>query len=466
MPQRNTTMKGRRESGGGEGGEGKRGRGHVPNSAKRIVVDNSLDDNEEKEDVAVTGVQGQQVGGRLGFGRDGVPMEQIAAFKQAGGSGATFAQVRTPKAGGLVINEGRSLRPVPPAGDAAASAARGAIIPVAGVGWVDKQTGKAKSPAKGGEGGVKGISPPNEREARATGSGGGGEERRALDIRRDDKSEGGRRESDNDDDNRPSKRLKKHGLEDDLEERSKMWVDSDAFWGQGPEKPLREAVTDCADYFITIANGDSGAEPPPMLIMPPADIQHTKIDDPTQHDPTLQRARAIERIVMGAIHGWIFKSSSRSNGFACAESYITVDYATDIAHAVWQGLEWSRVVSPMLVYYTFQMKMDMPLWFAGLKIVDRPEDDDMAAQQEATIIRVADSVCWTDALHYGHWTDDDRLKQDRLSRLADCLRYLVSACMWIMRMGGDDYRSHYDAGYFAALTVKPTLIVVGCYAFN
>ncbi|GBG78756.1 hypothetical protein CBR_g27980 [Chara braunii] len=221
---------------------------------------------------------------------------------------------------------------------------------------------------------------------------------------------------------------------------------------------------DCVEYFVAIANWESGAKPPAMLIMPPANIHLTKIDDPTQRNPALQRARAVEKIVMRAIHGWIFKSSSRSNGFARAESYITLDYATGVARTVWQGLEWSRVVSPTLVYYTLPMKMDVPLWFTGLKIVNRPEDDDMAAQQEATIICVAD--CWTDALQCEQWADSGRLKHDRLSRLVDCLRYLVSACMWIMRMGGDDYRWHYDAGYFAALTAKPTLVAEGSYAFN
>ncbi|GBG84052.1 hypothetical protein CBR_g37928 [Chara braunii] len=128
------------------------------------------------------------------------------------------------------------------------------------------------------------------------------------------------------------------------------------------------------------------------------------------------------------------------------------------------GLEWSRVVSPTLIYYTLQMKMDMPLWFAGVKIVDKPEDDDMTAQQEATILRMVE--CWTDALWCGQWADGGKLKQERLTRLADCLRVLLSACMWIMRMGGDDDRSHYEAGLYASLTAKPTLIAAGSYIFN
>ncbi|GBG83478.1 hypothetical protein CBR_g37190 [Chara braunii] len=133
------------------------------------------------------------------------------------------------------------------------------------------------------------------------------------------------------------------------------------------------------------------AEPPSMFIMPTNDVPLFKIDDPAQREPTLRRACIVEKLVMRTIHRRIFKSSSRSNGFTRAESYITVNYATDVARAVWQGLEWSRVVSPSLIYYTLHLKMDMPMWFVGVKIVDRPEDDDLAAQQEATVLHVVET---------------------------------------------------------------------------
>ncbi|GBG82405.1 hypothetical protein CBR_g34781 [Chara braunii] len=148
----------------------------------------------------------------------------------------------------------------------------------------------------------------------------------------------------------------------------------------GPGKPLREAAGDCADYFVAIANGDVGAEPPAMLVMPSNDVPLFKIEDPAHREPALRRARNVEKLVLRTFHGWIFKSSSRSTGFARAESYINVDSATDVARAVWQGYEWSKVVSLALVYHTLAMKMDVPLWFAGVKIVDQPEDDDMAAR--------------------------------------------------------------------------------------
>ncbi|GBG63326.1 hypothetical protein CBR_g37683 [Chara braunii] len=269
----------------------------------------------------------------------------------------------------------------------------------------------------------------------------------------------------NDDDDRPVSAMVKKGVkEDDLEERSKLWIDCDAFWGQGPGKPLMEAVGDCTDYFVAIANGDAGAEPPSMLVMLPNDVPRFKIDDHAQREPALRRARNVEKVVLRAIHSWIFKSSSRSTCFARAESYVIVDFATDVARAVWHALEWPKFVSPALVYHTLAMKMDVPLWFAGVKIVDRPEDDDMAARQEATVLRLAE--CWTNAVWCGQWADGGRVKQDRLTRLADCLRVLLSACMWIMRMGGDDDRSHYEASFYASMVAKPTLIAVGSYIFN
>ncbi|GBG70870.1 hypothetical protein CBR_g8170 [Chara braunii] len=207
-----------------------------------------------------------------------------------------------------------------------------------------------------------------------------------------------------------------------------------------------------------------GAEPPSMLVMPPNDVPRFKIDDPAQREPALRRARNVEKVVLRAIHGWIFKSSSRSTSFARAESYVTLDFATDVARKVWQALEWSRVISPALVYHTLTMKMDVPLWFTGVKIVDRPEDDDMTARQEATVLRLAD--CWTDVVWCGQWADGGRMKQDRLTRLADCLRVLLIACMWIMRMGGDDDRSHYEASFYASMVAKPRLIAAGSYIFN
>ncbi|GBG77368.1 hypothetical protein CBR_g23699 [Chara braunii] len=158
------------------------------------------------------------------------------------------------------------------------------------------------------------------------------------------------------------------------------------------------------------------------------------------------------------------RSFSRSDGFARAESYVAVDYPTDLARAVWQSLEWSRIVPPSVVYHTVALKMDIPLWFAGAYIEDRPEDDDMAAHQEATVMHLAS--CLHNAICAGQWWDDGRLSHHRLSRIGDAFRLLLAACMWIMRMGGNDARSYEEASYYSQLVAKPTLVATCSLSFN
>ncbi|GBG70805.1 hypothetical protein CBR_g8105 [Chara braunii] len=60
------------------------------------------------------------------------------------------------------------------------------------------------------------------------------------------------------------------------------------------------------------------------------------------------------------------------------------------------------------------------------------------------------------------------MSQSRLNRIRDAFRLLLAAIMWIMRMGGDDARSHlvYKALYYSQLVVKPTLLAAGLQAFN
>ncbi|GBG82602.1 hypothetical protein CBR_g34971 [Chara braunii] len=385
MAPRGASGKDKRDNVVGEGGGNQKG-GHVPKS-KRQRVDEVISENTDgfqAEEVAMVDPQGTAGAKRLGFGRDGVSREQLAALKQSVVGGAAGALPRTPKAAGIVITGARVLRQL--------SAVVGQGQPCQGLPPQQAgASGAGKTPstqkAEATEGGSRMVVTDH-----TTGSGltEGAEKGRVDDVHRDDGRRDGRRKGD-DEDNRPLvARLKGATKEDDLEDRSKLWVDCDAFWGQGPEKPLREAVGDCADYFVAIANGDAGAETPSMLIMPPNNVLRFKIEDPAQREPALRRTRNVEKLVLHTIHGWIFKSSSRSTGFARAESYITVDFATDVARAVWQGLKWSKVVSPALIYHMLAMKMDVPLWFAGVKIVDRPKDDDIAARQEATVLRLGD----------------------------------------------------------------------------
>ncbi|GBG87369.1 hypothetical protein CBR_g45428 [Chara braunii] len=428
MAPRGASGKAKRNSGPGDSGETQKGRGHVPKSKRPRFDDDSSEHSGDLhgEEESMVDAEGADVMKRLGLGWDGVSREQLAALKQGLVGGVAVSLARTPKAAGIVMTDARVARQVPPkVGQVAPRQSIPALQ--AGTFGVGKTPSAQKVDTTAGGG--RTVAADN-----TTGSGvaEGAEEGRDDDVRHDDARKDAR--------------------------GGAMMTTT------GPGKPLREAVGDCTDYFVAIANGDAGAEPPSMLVMPPNDVPRFKIDDPVQREPALRRARNVEKVVLCAIHGWIFKSSSRSTGFARAKSYVTVDFAKDVAQAVWQTLEWSKVVSPALVYHTLAMKMDVPLWFAGVKIVDRPEDDDVAARQEVTVLRLAD--CWTDAVWCGQWADGGRVKQDRLTRLADCLRVLLSACMWIMRMGGDDDGSHYEASFYASMVTKPTLIAAGSYIFN
>ncbi|GBG85807.1 hypothetical protein CBR_g40617 [Chara braunii] len=431
MAPRSASGKGRKDSGVGKGGETQKGRGHVPKSKRQRVDEASSEhtDDFQADKVVMVDVQGTVGAMRLRFGRDGVSREQLSAIKQSVVVGAVGALPRTPKGTGVVITEACVPRQLP------AVVGQGQPrqpLPVQQAG----ASGGGKTPsAQKGEATASGSRTAAANHTTRSGLAEGAEEGRVDDFRRDDGRRDGEREGDDDDDRPLVMRLKGAAKEDDLEERSKLWVDCDAFWGQGPGKPLREAVGDCADYFVVIANGDAGAEPPLMLIMPPNDVPLFKIEDPAQPEPALRRARSMEKLVLRTIHDWIFKSSSRSTGFARAESYITVDVATDVARGVWQGFEWSKVVSPALVHHTSAMKMDVPLWFAGVKIVDRPEDDDMAARQEATVLRLAG--CWIDAVWCGQWTDGGRVKQERLLRLTRCGSTRVVPTSFTNRLGKD-----------------------------
>ncbi|GBG73559.1 hypothetical protein CBR_g16902 [Chara braunii] len=123
-------------------------------------------------------------------------------------------------------------------------------------------------------------------------------EGRVDDVHCEDGKRDGRWEGDDDDDRPLASRRRRTAQEVDLEDRLKLWVDYDVFLGQGPEKPLREAIGDYADYFVPIAKGDAGAEPPSMLIMPTNDVPRFKIDDSVQHGPALCRTRIVEKLAM------------------------------------------------------------------------------------------------------------------------------------------------------------------------
>ncbi|GBG81778.1 hypothetical protein CBR_g33956 [Chara braunii] len=204
------------------------------------------------------------------------------------------------------------------------------------------------------------------------------------------------------DDQPLSARKKRSRQEEELEAKSKLWVDGEAFWATGPRRIIADAVHSCADYFCAIVNGDAGTGAPQGLMMPPPEVP--------------------------------------------------------------RSLEWSRIVPPAVVYHTVALKMDIPVWFAGAYIENRTEDDDMAAHQEATVMHPASF--FHDTLRDRQWWDGGRLSHQRLSRIGDAFRLLLAACMWVMRMGGDDARSYEEASYYAQLVAKPTLVAACSSSFN
>ncbi|GBG84717.1 hypothetical protein CBR_g39093 [Chara braunii] len=178
--------------------------------------------------------------------------------------------------------------------------------------------------------------------------------------------------------------------------------------------------------------------------------------EPGSSRQAISRMAEVVNVALRILHGWVFKSGNRTRGYHVAFQYSLESFATDIARAMWYGEEWCDVVSPTVCVHTIDLSMDMPLWFADANIEDRPDNNDMAAHQESTVICVAHA--FRAAVQMGALIDGEFISHDRLCRVDDCFRLLLVACMWIMRMARDDPRSHYEAFYFANFVAKPTLV--------
>ncbi|GBG84954.1 hypothetical protein CBR_g39417 [Chara braunii] len=147
---------------------------------------------------------------------------------------------------------------------------------------------------------------------------------------------------------------------------------------------------------------------------------------------------------------------NRPRGYHLAFQYSLESVATNIARAMWYGEEWCNVVSAAICVHTINLNMDLPLWYAGANIEDRPKDDDMAAHQE--VHRHPHRAFIPRGGANGRSHRSDFISYERLCRVADCFSLLLAASMWIMRMVRDDPRSHYEAFYFADLVARPTLV--------
>ncbi|GBG62208.1 hypothetical protein CBR_g29406 [Chara braunii] len=253
-----------------------------------------------------------------------------------------------------------------------------------------------------------------------------------------------------------SSRPRRGVLTNDLIDRAVLWVDDKPFWTTREGRRLYNIVHQTREYFVAITNGLPPPVIPRSVVMPKSSTRIARIADPSQLQQATSRASAVENITLLVLHGWVFKSGNRPRGYNLAFQYALESVATDIARAMWYGKEWCNVVSPAVCAHTIDLSMDLPLWFAGVKVENKPDDDDVAAYQESTIICVAHA--FRAAVQMGVVIDGEFISHDRLCWVTDCFRLLLAACMWIMRMSGDDPRSHFEAFHFPTLVSKPTLV--------
>ncbi|GBG70806.1 hypothetical protein CBR_g8106 [Chara braunii] len=270
----------------------------------------------------------------LGFGRDGISREQFLALARVGTQGTThISRSGSLHSQGTFAGDSGGQRPITPAAIVVATATRadktyvqpvqprcvdpsntvagslGRVLPLANLASAVVH-GVASTGGKTREGGTREEARRKEETT----------ERTPLVV---------------DDDKEPlTKRKKRSRQEEDLDARSKLWTNGKTFSGTGPGRLIADVVHSCADYCCAIVNGDVGASALAGLIMPTNDIPCFRIKDPAQREPSLRRARKTENVAMRMIHGWIFGSPSRANGFARAESYVSVDYLMDLARAV------------------------------------------------------------------------------------------------------------------------------------
>ncbi|GBG61128.1 hypothetical protein CBR_g19205 [Chara braunii] len=261
-----------------------------------------------------------------------------------------------------------------------------------------------------------------------------------------------------------SSRVSRGVMTKDLIDRVVLWVDDKAFRTMGEGQRLYNIVHDTREYFVAIASGFPPPAVPRSVVLPKSNMLVGRIVDQSQLQQAISRAAAVENVVLRILHGWVFKSRNRPRGYHVAFQYSLESFATDIARAMWYGEEWCDVVSPAVCVHTIDLSMDLPLWFADSNIEERPDDDDMAAHQESTVICVAHA--FRAAVQMGALIDGEFISHDHLCRVADCFRLLLAAFMWIIRMVGDDSCSHYEAFYFANLVAKPTLVAAMHRSFD
>ncbi|GBG82991.1 hypothetical protein CBR_g36520 [Chara braunii] len=249
-----------------------------------------------------------------------------------------------------------------------------------------------------------------------------------------------------------------------IEVASKLWVDGLRFWNETKGIAIVRLIMEACGYLVVVARG----VPPPVIrrsiVLPHTSIPQQKLADESELNAVKERAMKVQGIALRVIHDWVFKSASRPRGYHTAYQYALNHVATDIAHAMWMGEDWQICVSPMVVHFTLEMDMKLPLWFIGADVEDKHEDADLVAYQEASIQRLVGA--FTSAVSLVEAMDGGRVSYERLKTIADAMRIMLAATMWLMRMVGDDHRAHYDAWVFVQLTTKPTLVASMHRAFD
>ncbi|GBG90469.1 hypothetical protein CBR_g50815 [Chara braunii] len=253
-----------------------------------------------------------------------------------------------------------------------------------------------------------------------------------------------------------SSRARRGVMTNELIDRALLWVYDKCFWTTGEGRKLYNIAHETKKDFVAIASGLPPPQLPRSVLIPKSSTRVERIADQSQLQQAISRAVAVENIALRILHGWVFKSGNRPRGYNLAFQYSLESVATDIARAVWYGEEWRNIVSASICAHTIDLNMDLPLLYVGVNIGDRCEDDDMAAYQEPTVINIPYS--FRAAVQMGAHIDGDFISYERLCRVADCFKLFLAASMWIMRMAGDDPRSHYETFYFADLVARPTLI--------
>ncbi|GBG68452.1 hypothetical protein CBR_g2996 [Chara braunii] len=320
-------------------------------------------------------------------------------------------------------------------------AARTAEVPKAGA----ATAGGASQAGEGGRsGGAATVGASDAVEGARAGGGNAGEGSRAGAVA-----------GVGEDDEALANRVRQRSAREGIDLACKLWVDDIRFSNETEGNAIVKLMQEARLYLVAVARG---VQPPAIrrsIVLPHTTIPQHKIDDKSEFSAAQDRALKVQTIALRVIHGWLFKSASRQRGYHAAYGYALNHAATDIVRTIWMGEDWRVCVSAMVFHNTLDMDMKLPLWFVSAYIEDRHEDDELAAYQEASVQRLVGG--FTSAVSTAEGVDGGRVSHERLKSVAEAMQVMLAATMWLMRMGGDDRRAHYDAWVFVQLTAKPTL---------